>query len=144
MTALGNPALRQLAVRALEVRIGAVASPEALAAAARRAYDDLAQVAAPLIGHVGIDALTGRAVHLARQEHPWLLPAGEAEFADGSFAPVVRSLEQRDPVVAVEAVGAVFALLTGLLGTFIGDALTASLLKKAWPDAFADTSTEET
>jgi hypothetical protein len=38
----------------------------------------------------------------------------------------------------------VFATLTGLLVTFIGEPLTARLLRKAWPDAFADANTEET
>ena len=33
---------------------------------------------------------------------------------------------------------------TGLLVTFIGEPLTAGLLRKAWPDAFSDASTEET
>jgi hypothetical protein len=31
-----------------------------------------------------------------------------------------------------------------LLVTFIGEPLTARLLRQAWPDAFSDASTEET
>ena len=143
MTPPGNPALRQLAVRALESRLGSAEGPEALAAAARRAYDDLARVSAPLIGQIGVDALTGRALHLAQREFPWLLTTGEADPDGGPFAHVVRCLQQEELAVATEGAETVFSLLTGLLGTFIGDSLTASLLKKAWPDAFADSTTEE-
>jgi hypothetical protein len=144
MTALGNAALRQLALKVLAQHAGPAAGAEALAAAAHRAYDDLARVSAPLIGEVGVDALTGRALHLAQQEYPWLAHSREPEQAEGKFAQVILCLERQDPEVATEAVGAVFATLTGLLVTFIGEPLTARLLRKAWPDAFADANTEET
>ena len=143
MTALGNAALRQLALKVLAQHAGSAAGAEALAAAARRAYDDLARVSAPLIGQVGVDALTGRALHLAQREYPWLVTR-EPEHAEGPFAQVIVCLERQDPAVAIEAAGAVFATFTGLLVTFIGEPLTAGLLRKAWPDAFSDASTEET
>ena len=144
MTALGNAALRQLALKVLAQHAGPAAGAEALAAAAHRAYDDLARVSAPLIGQVGVDALTGRALHLARREYPWLVQHARAGAADGPFAQVIFCLERQDPAVATEAAGAVFATFTGLLVTFIGEPLTARLLRKAWPDAFSDASTEET
>jgi hypothetical protein len=144
MTALGNAALRQLALNVLAQYAGSAADAEALAAAARRAYDDFARASAPLIGRVGVDALTGRALHLAQREYPWLVPTREAERAEGPFAQVIVCLERQDPAVATEAAGAVFATLTGLLVTFIGEPLTARLLRKAWPDAFSDASAEET
>ena len=64
MTALGHAARRQLALKVLAQHAGPAAGTEALAAAAHRAYDDLVRVSAPLIGQVGVDALTGRALHL--------------------------------------------------------------------------------
>jgi hypothetical protein len=79
---------------------GPVASAETLAAAAHRAYDDRARVSAPLIGQVGVDALTGRALHLAQREYPWLVPAREPEHAEGPFAQVIVCLERQDPAVA--------------------------------------------
>lgn len=144
MTTPGNPALRQLALSMLAQRAGPAASAAALAAAAQRAYDDLARVSAPLIGQVGVDALAGRAVHLARREYPWLAPVGKPEPAEGPLTPVIVSLARQDPAVATEAAAKLFALLTGLLATFIGALLTMQLLRKAWPGAFADPSTEET
>ena len=143
MTALGHAALRQLALKVLAQRAGPAADAEALAAAARRAYDDLARVSSPLIGPIGVEALTGRALHLAHRKYPWLLHTREPEQAEGPFAQVVFCLERQDPAIATEAAGAVFATLTGLLVTFIGESLTAGLLRRAWPDAFPDASTEE-
>jgi hypothetical protein len=144
MTALENAALRQLALKVLAQHAGSAAGAEALAAAARRAYDDLARVSAPLIGQVGVEALTGRALHLAQREYPWLAQTRELEQAERPFTEVIACLERQDPAVAIEAAGAVFATLTGLLVTFIGEPLTARLLRQAWPDAFADASTKET
>jgi hypothetical protein len=144
MTALGNTALRQLALKVLAQHAGSAAGAEALAAAARRAYDDLARVSAPLIGQVGVDALTGRAVHLARREYPWLVDTREPEQAEEAFPQVIVCLERQDPAVATEAVGAVFATFTELLVNLIGEPLTVGLLRKAWPAAFSDASTEET
>jgi hypothetical protein len=144
MTSLGDATLRQLALKVLAQHAGSAAGAEALAAAARRAYDDLARVSAPLIGQVGVEALTGRAVNLAQREYPWLFQTREPEQAERPFTQVIACLERQDPAVAIEAAGAVFATLTGLLVTFIGEPLTARLLRQAWPDAFADASTKET
>jgi hypothetical protein len=144
MTALENAALRRLALKVLGQHAGSAAGAEALAAAARRAYDDLARVSAPLIGQGGVEALTGRALHLAQREYPWLVQTREPEQAERPFTQVIACLERQDPAVAIEAAGAVFATLTGLLVTFIGEPLTARLLRQAWPDAFSDAITEET
>jgi hypothetical protein len=143
VTALENPALRQLALKALAQRAGSAAGAAALAAAAQRAYDDLAQVAAPLIGQVGVDALTGRTLYLAQQKYPWLVQAREPDQWKGPFAQIVFCLERQDPAVATEAAGAVLIILTGLLVSFIGEPLTARLLRQAWPDVVSDASIEE-
>ena len=69
MTPLGDAALRQLALRVLAQHVQSAAGADSLAAAARRAYDDLAHVSTPLIGQVGVYALTYRALHLAQREY---------------------------------------------------------------------------
>jgi hypothetical protein len=144
MTALEKAALRQLALKVLARHAGPAAGAEAVAAAARLAYEDLARVSAPLIGQVGVDALTGRAVHLAQREYPWLVDTREPVQGEGPFAQVMFCLERQNAAVATEAAGAVLATLTGLLVTFIGEPLTTGLLRKAWPDVFSDASPEET
>jgi hypothetical protein len=142
--ALENEALRRLALKALAQRAGSAADATALAAAAQRAYDDLARVSAPLIGQVGVHALTGRTLHLAQRRYPWLIHTREPDQWQGPFAQIVFCLERQDPAVATEAAGAVLATLAELLGTFIGGPLTARLLRQAWPEAFSDASIEET
>jgi hypothetical protein len=158
MTTLGHAALRQLALKVLARHAGSAARAEAIAAAAQRAYDDLARVSAPLIGQVGVDALTARALHLAQRQYPQLVLTREGtsacpegaprtpppEQTDAPIAQFIFCLERQDPAVATEAAGAVFATFTGLLVTFIGEPLTTHLLRSAWPDAFSDAGTKET
>ena len=144
-TPVGYAELRQLALTALAQRSRPPGkNAAALAGAAQRAYDDLAEVSTPLIGETGVDALTGRAVHLAQRQYSWLADPGEPEHADKSIAHVVACLARQDPAVATEAAAAVFAIFAGLLVTFIGEPLTTGLLRKAWPNAFSETHTEET
>jgi hypothetical protein len=137
----------ELARQVVAKRAGPVASATTIAAAARRTYDDVARVSSPLIGQVGLEALMSRAVHLARREYPWLnsecAASEEHEDADGPFAQVARCLEQFEAGAAADAAAAVFGLSAGLLATLIGEGLTASLLYKAWPDAFPMPAREE-
>ena len=139
-----NAELRRMALRVLTHHAGPDAGAEALASAAQRAYDNLARASAQLIGQAGVDALTGRALHLAQREYPWLVHRREPEQEEGPFAQIIVCLKRQDPAVASEAAGAVFATLAGLLITFIGESLTSQLLRKAWPDAFSAGSAEET
>lgn len=140
---LDSAALRELALNLIAHHAGPNAGPKALAAAAGRIFDDLDRVVAPLIGDLGVDSLTGRALHLAAREYPCLELTREPDDASRPFAQVLVCLEQQDAAVASAAAAAVFATFTGLLGTFIGEPLTARLLRKAWPDAFSDTTSEE-
>lgn len=143
MTDFGYPDLRRIALKALAQRAGSAAGTGAVAAAAQRAYDDLARVSAPLIGQVGIDALTGRTLYLLQSNYGWLALTREPGQWTGPFAQIIFSLKHQTPAVGMEAAGAVFATLTGLIATLIGEPLTTRLLQEAWPDAFADASTKE-
>ena len=144
IASVGHAALQHLAVTVLTQHSGSAAGAEALATAARRAFDDLVQVCTPLIGQVGVDALTARAVHLAQREYPWLVEAAESADAKEPFARVIVNLRRQHPAIATEGTAAVFATFAGLLVTFIGEPLTTALLRKAWPNAFSDARTEET
>jgi hypothetical protein len=140
---MSEGALRELALKVLVRHGGPGAGADEIAAAAHRAYDDLARVAAQLIGQAGIDALTGRAVHLTQNTYPWLVHRREPGQPHGAFAQVVACLRGQDPVVATAAAGAVLTTLTTLLVRFIGESLTTQLLRKAWPDAVSAASAEE-
>jgi hypothetical protein len=141
---LGHAERQRLAQAALEQRAGPAAGAAAVAAATQRLYDDLARVAVPLIGQVGVDALTGRALYLAQQQFAWLAQTREPIQWTGALGQIVFGLERQEPAVAREAGAAMFAILTELLVTFVGEPLTAGLLRTAWPEAFTDAPTEET
>jgi hypothetical protein len=121
--------------RVLSRHAGAAVDATAVAAAASRAYDDLAQVLAPVIGDVGVAVMTDRALHLAAREYPWL-PSSEPGAADTSFTKVIDALKRLDdPAVAADGAAAVFEAILGLLATFIGEPLAARLVQQAWPEA---------
>jgi hypothetical protein len=139
-------AARLHVLQVLAQRAGTDAGAEAVADAARRTYDDLARVSVPLIGKVGLDALSGRAVHLALRKCPGLVQPAESSRrgqAEGAFAQTIEGLGQQDAAFAAECAAALLGSLTGLLVTFIGEPLTLGLLRNAWPDALTDTVTTE-
>ena len=124
-------------MRVLTRRAGSGAGAPAVAAAARRAFDDLAAVLAPLISQVGVDALLARALHVTRRDYP--SDQAAEEQATEPFAQVSLWLEQQDPTDATEAAAALFATFAALLTTLIGEPLTTRHLRKAWPDGFSGT-----
>jgi hypothetical protein len=136
----GQGELQRFALAALAGPAGEPLGTDALAAATARTYADLVRVSAPLIGHAGLAALMGRAVHLARREHPVLVRAGEVPGAERTLDSMIACLKGQDPAAATDAAAAVFATLFGLLVDFIGEPLTAGLLRKAWPHADASAS----
>ena len=127
-----------LASKMLALRAGKSPDADALAAATRAAYADVARIAISLIGPAGVDALAGRALNLAQREHSCLQQLPPPDQLNEPFARVVACLRQQDPAVAAAAAGTLFATLIELLVTFIGKPLTTRLLRQAWPDVFAD------
>jgi hypothetical protein len=136
MTAPEHTAQRELALTLLARRTGPAAGAEAIAAAAERAYDDLTRVLAPVIGDIGVNALTDRALHLAQREYPWLLVTREHKYVEAKFSQIAVALKPQDPAVATEAAAAVLATILGLLATFVGEALGERLVRQAWPGLF--------
>jgi hypothetical protein len=106
-----------------------------VAAAVRRAYDDVTPVLAPLISQVGVDALVARALHVTRRDYP-SDQAAEEEVTE-PFAQVTLWLEQQDPTLAADAAAAMLATFAGLLSALIGEPLTTRYLRKAWPEDFS-------
>jgi len=123
---------------------GTSADAPAIAAAALRVYERLAQQLAPLIGAGGLNAVFERSVHLTQREFSWLAPADSAWPRDAPFTHVRVSLERQDPAAATDAAIAVLATFGELLASFIGDGLTTHLLHEAWPDGFSDDTQRET
>ncbi len=70
MTSLEVTVLEPFAAGVITRRAGSGASVLAIAAAARRAYDELAVVLVPIIRQAGADALIARELHLTKRQCP--------------------------------------------------------------------------
>ena len=97
-----------------------------------------------MIGHAGVAAICARSLHLT-ERHFQVRPSARAVAPEDSpFTLLQLSLEQMEPAAATEAAVTVLATATELLTSFIGVALTSSLLREAWPQDFAVDTTENT
>jgi hypothetical protein len=144
MSTLETALLRRLALNKLTRDAGSAADARSLAAAAHRAYDDLARALVPLIGEAGVSSLAARAWHLAQRDSPSLAHTRDSAQTSEPFAQLQLSLERNDdPAVVAEAAAVALASLLALLVTFIGEPLTMNLLRRAWPDGSSDPSTGE-
>lgn len=137
--------VRQQVFRRILVReTGTGATAPAIAAAARRLCERFAQHLTPLIGDPGVAAICARSLHLAERNVRGLTSVRASPQGDAPFAHLQLSLEQQEPAAATEAAVAVLATVSELLASLIGEGLTTGLLREAWPEDFADDTTEET
>lgn len=140
-----SDSIRQRVFRRLLAReAGTGASAPAVAAAARRLCERFAERLTPLIGDAGVAAICARSLHLTERNVRGLALFPAAAQEDAPFALLQVSLEQQEPAAATEAAVAVLATASELLASFIGEGLTTSLLREAWPEDFAGDTTEET
>ena len=126
-------------MRVITHRAGSSADAIVVAAAARRAHEELTAVLAPLISSSGVEALTGRAFDLARREYPAdERRGGNHGPADEAFGDIRLWLERQARPKATEAAAAMFATFAELLTALIGESLTMRYLEKAWPEGMTD------
>ena len=141
--------MRDLAHRLLTYEANAGKTSESLQSATPRVYEKLRQSLGAFAGTAGFQSLAVRALALARSEAPSLNAARVT--ADGSLHGLGESEHQFDidkvqagEFPAGEGGTILIARLLGLLLTFLGEALTLSLLRNAWPGAaFDDRNSEQ-
>src|SRR5258708_39766997 len=114
-----RPALR----RVLTQDAGTSTDAHAVAAAALRAYERLAQELAPVIGEAGLNAVCARSVHLTQREFSWLAAAASPRPRGAPLAPLRLSLVGQGPALAAPAAPPGVAPLRGVLAPFICDLL---------------------
>lgn len=133
-----TPALRRAAARLLALEQGAApATSETLAAASGRLLDQLSQRLALVIGPAGVRAILRRAVKLRNADFAFLDERMVGSDSSASVAEPFRArLQEQEPDVIREVTVALFATVTGLLASLIGDTLTWSLIEQIWPEAF--------
>jgi hypothetical protein len=115
---------------------GARAALDASSAIWRRMAVRLASV----IGEGGVDALYARCLHLQRVAGP---PGDARNAAAPPFDAVRASLEGRDRSEVLAASTAFFDAFVTLLGSLIGEALTARLLSPVWAEERPDAPPQE-
>jgi hypothetical protein len=121
----------------LATEAGSDADPSAIAAATRRLFDALARDLANVIGDVGVLAVFGRGLHLARRQLPWL-PSSAFPSADALLAALQACLAQQATTVVTEASLILLTINTQLLEALVGAGLTSHLLSRAWPERAPD------
>ena len=137
MTAV--PGMRDLAHRLITYEAGAGKPSESMESSTLRVYEKLRQSLGEFVGVAGFQSLTSRALTLATPEAPSLSEARVT--ADGSL----QGLGEIETQIGIDKDRAgeggiiLIARLLGLLRVFLGEALTLSLLRNAWPgEAFDD------
>jgi hypothetical protein len=131
------PEMRDLAHRLLDYEAGAHKASEPMEPLTLRVYEKLRQSLNELVGVAGFQSLVSRALTLARAEAPSLSAARVA--ADGSLQGLGEIETQFDLDNQAGDGGIILiARLLGLLRIFLGEALTLSLLRNAWPGEVFD------
>ena len=133
-----SPSIRDLARRLLAAEAASQSAAEPRVQAAVRVCEKLRVSLTRFAGVDGFRSLLRRALVLARAEVPAL--HGVTEKADGSIEGLEKVVADggNSGVGGSDAAVAVTAHLLGLLVTFIGEPLTVSLMREAWPDASLD------
>jgi hypothetical protein len=133
------PGMRDLAHRLLIYEADAAKASEPMESPTLRVYEKLRQGLGEFVGVAGFQSLASRALTLSTPEAPSLSAARVT--ADGSLQGLgeIETQIDMDKDRAGEGGIILIARLLGLLRIFVGEALTLSLLRNAWPgEAFDD------
>jgi len=132
------PGMRDLVHRLLVYEAGAAKASEPLESPTLRVYEKLRQSLGEFVGVAGFYSLASRALALAKPEAPGLNTT--VVSGDGALQGLGEIQTQidmnKDP--AGEGGIILIACLLGLLRIFLGEALTLSLLRNAWPGEVFD------
>jgi hypothetical protein len=135
--------MRDLAHRLLTYEAGLSKTSEPMESPTARVYEKLRRSLGEFAGAAGFQSLALRALTLARPGSPRLNAVTITE--DGSLQGLgeIENQFTIDKDQAGEAGIILIARLLGLLRIFLGEALTLSLLRNAWPgEVFDDRNSE--
>jgi hypothetical protein len=86
-----------------------------------------------LIGRVGMRALEGRALRLAKSDHPVLDPLQVQQDGDGVMAGLAGLAARSEPEELRAGIVALIGHLVGLLASLLGEEITLRLLRRTCP-----------
>jgi hypothetical protein len=137
------PTMRDLAHRLFAYEVVAGKTSEPVEFATLRVYEKLRQSLSAFAGVAAFESLAFRALTQAKSEAPslWAVQVAEGESLQGlgEFEPQIdmdKDLSGEFP--AGDGGIVLIARLLGLLLIFLGEAITLSLLRNAWPGAAFD------
>lgn len=139
---MAAPQMRDLAHRLLIHEAAAGKSSESMESPTLRVYEKLRQSLGVFVGVASFQSLATRALILARPEDPSLYAAQIS--ADGALQGLGRGPGENESQLEIEKnqpgdEGIILiARLLGLLRLLIGEAITLSLLRNAWPGEVFD------
>jgi hypothetical protein len=110
------------------------------AASMQRACDELCSVLGETLGLSYVAALLERALRITSGSFPQLR---DVAVKGGSACLLTGLVEGPDDPAAHEAYAAALATFVSLVASFIGEGLTRTLLRRAWPDLPARTLSED-
>ena len=134
-----TPGMRDLARGLLAYEAGAGKNSEPIESQILLVYEKLRQSLGEFVGVAGFYSLASRALALAKQQAPSLGAARVS--AEGTLQGLgeIETQFEIDKNPAADGGIILIASLLGLLRIFVGEALTLSLLRDAWPaEAFDD------
>lgn len=91
-----------------------------------------------LIGRVGLRAMEGRALRLAKSDYPMLESVQVAQNGNGLAAGLSQLREHSEPDDLEAAVVAVVGHMVGLLASLLGEEITLRLLRRTCPEVELD------
>ena len=132
------PGMRDLAHRLLTYEAGSGKNSEPIESPTLRVYEKLRRSLGVFVGVAGFYSLASRALALATREAPSLNVAQLS--GDGALQGLGEIETQIDMNKDRAGEGGIIliARLLGLLRIFLGEALTLSLLRNAWPGEVFD------
>ena len=138
-----SPKMRDLARYLLSYEGMSAKSSESMGSATLRVYEKLRQSLSAFAGVAAFESLAFRALTQAKSEAPSLWAVQVA--ADGSLQGLGEFEPQIDIDKDLAGEGGTILIdrLLGLLLIFLGEALTLSLLRLAWPGAALDDCNSE-
>ena len=106
--------------------------PSERAAAAACVYERLSLCLTPLVGARGVRALFTRSVALTTGEFPFL--AGVDAEQSVAVDTLRAALQGQEAEAILHGATALFGAFLWLLATYVGEQLTAQVLRSAWPE----------
>jgi hypothetical protein len=132
------PETRDLAARLIAFESNAGESSEPVESAALRVYEKLRESISALAGAAAFRSFAFRALSEAQLEVPNLWAVQVAEDGSIEILGDIKSQIDNDGDLAGKEGTILIARLLNLLHTFVGEPLTLSLLRIAWPGAAFD------